>query len=37
VLGFGPDVRVEAPEELRDHVQRLHREAAEGLEGSGRR
>jgi predicted DNA-binding transcriptional regulator YafY len=37
VLGFGPDVRVEAPEELRDHVQRLHREAAEGIEASGRR
>lgn len=30
ILGFGPDVRVEGPQELADRVQRLHREAAEG-------
>lgn len=32
VLSFGPDVRVEAPNELQEKIRRLHREAAEGLD-----
>jgi predicted DNA-binding transcriptional regulator YafY len=30
IMGFGPDVRVDGPEELAVRVRRLHREAAEG-------
>ena len=38
ILGFGPDVVIEAPPELADRVRRLHKEAAEGPDSArGRR
>lgn len=32
IMGFGPDVRVESPEDLARRIKRRHKEAAEGLE-----
>jgi len=34
VLGFGPDVRVESPDDLKSHVRRLHAEAARNAESA---
>ena len=32
LLGFGPDVRIESPDELARRIRRRHKEAAEGVD-----